>query len=182
MFIITDYIFTIQNVKLNEKVNETIGPRKFGQIHNFDSLRTKVIIDSICSAMRSMVSWWVKIFLSLFITFRANVWISNIPSPCSFLFALHLGWSFKVSRSVYIEKHTCQFYYKSFWTMQKLLNISLYSLREKSPNIQIRGFFWSVFSRIWTEYRDLGQSRYRKIWTRKNSVFGYFSQKDWCPD
>ena len=56
MFIITDYIFTIQNVKLNEKVNETIGPRKFGQIHNFDSLRTKVIIDSICSAMRSMVS------------------------------------------------------------------------------------------------------------------------------
>ena len=32
--------------------------------------------------------------------------------------------------------------------------------------IQIRRFFWSVFSCIWTEYR--------KIRTRKNSVFGHF--------
>ena len=34
-------------------------------------------------------------------------------------------------------------------------------------SVQIRSFFWSVFSCI--------QSEYRKIRTRKNSVFGHFS-------
>ena len=33
-------------------------------------------------------------------------------------------------------------------------------------SVQIRSYFWSVFSFIRTEYR--------KIWTRKNSVFGHF--------
>ena len=31
-------------------------------------------------------------------------------------------------------------------------------------------FFWFVFS--------CNQSEYRKIWTRKNSVFGHFSRSD----
>ena len=35
-------------------------------------------------------------------------------------------------------------------------------------NVQIRSFFWSLFSCIWTEYR--------KIRTRKNTVFGHFSR------
>ena len=39
--------------------------------------------------------------------------------------------------------------------------------------VQIRSFFWSVFSCIQTEYGDL-QSEYRKIWTRKNSVLDIF--------
>ena len=37
-------------------------------------------------------------------------------------------------------------------------------------SVQIRSFFWFVFSCIWTEYR--------KIRTRKNSVFGHFSSSD----
>ena len=37
-------------------------------------------------------------------------------------------------------------------------------------SVQIRSFFWSVFSRI---HRI--QSKYGKIRTRKNSVFGHFS-------
>ena len=41
------------------------------------------------------------------------------------------------------------------------------SLQHWVKNVQMRGFFWSVFSCIWTEYR--------KIRTRKNSVFGHFS-------
>ena len=44
--------------------------------------------------------------------------------------------------------------------------------------VQIRSFFWSVFSLIWTEYGDLWSteiSEYGKIWSRKNSVFGQFS-------
>ena len=37
-------------------------------------------------------------------------------------------------------------------------------------------FFWSVFSCIWTEYGDnlRIQSKYRKIGTRENSIFGQF--------
>ena len=48
-------------------------------------------------------------------------------------------------------------------------NISqkILALREKCPNTE---FFWSVFSCI--------QSEYRKIQTRKNFVFGYFSRSE----
>ena len=35
-------------------------------------------------------------------------------------------------------------------------------------SVQIRSFFWSVFSRIRTDYGE--------IRTRKNSVFGHFSR------
>ena len=37
-------------------------------------------------------------------------------------------------------------------------------------SVQIRSFFWSVFSRIRTECG--------KIRIRKNSVFGYFSRRE----
>ena len=45
-------------------------------------------------------------------------------------------------------------------------------------SVQIRSFFWSVFSRIWTEYEvSLRiQSECGKIRTRKSSVFGHFSR------
>ena len=36
-------------------------------------------------------------FLSLFITFRTNVWMSIIPSPYSFFFVLLLEWSLNLS-------------------------------------------------------------------------------------
>ena len=47
-----------------------------------------------------------------------------------------------------------------------------------TKNVQIRRFFWYVFSRIGTEYGDLRrilriQSKYQEIRTRK-SVFGHF--------
>ena len=47
-------------------------------------------------------------------------------------------------------------------------------------SVQIRNYFWSVFSCIRTEYGDLVnlriQSECRKIQTRNNSIFGYFSR------
>ena len=45
-------------------------------------------------------------------------------------------------------------------------------------SVQIRSFFWSIFSRIRTEYRKILriQSGCGKIPTRKNSVFGPFSR------
>ena len=47
-------------------------------------------------------------------------------------------------------------------------------------SVQIRSFFWSVFSRIRTEYEEIVflriQSEFMKIRTRKNSVFGHFTR------
>ena len=84
-----------------------------------DSLHTRVITNTICSAMRSIISWRIKIFLSSFITFRTNIRMSIIYlSPCSFLFALHLDWSFNTSVD---KKIKCSFYiceivfYFSLW-------------------------------------------------------------------
>ena len=45
-------------------------------------------------------------------------------------------------------------------------------------SVEIRSFFWSVFSRIWTEYGDLRSLKTEcgKIRIRKNSVVGHFSR------
>ena len=48
-------------------------------------------------------------------------------------------------------------------------------------SVQIRIFFWSVFSSTWTQSEIYSvnlriHSKYRKIRTRKNSVFGHFSR------
>ena len=47
-------------------------------------------------------------------------------------------------------------------------------------SVHIRSCFWPIFYCMWTEYGDLLvnlriQLKYRKIQTRNNSVFGYFS-------
>ena len=81
---------------------------------------------AVCSAMRSLISWWVNFFLSLFITFRTNVRMSIIPSPCSFFFALHLEWSLnlstdKISNAICIFSNLCstlsnlRFEFSSAW-------------------------------------------------------------------
>ena len=51
--------------------------------------------DTICSAMPSMFSWWVKIFLSLLLQ-RKFGWVLSL-FPCPFLLALRLEWSFNTS-------------------------------------------------------------------------------------
>ena len=78
-------------------MNEKRGLRKFGWILSFDSMLTWMITATVCSTVRSMISWWVNFFFSLLITFRTNVRMSIIPSPCSFFFALHLQWSINLS-------------------------------------------------------------------------------------
>ena len=52
------------------------------------------------------------------------------------------------------------------------------SLRKNCPNTE---FFWSVFSCIWTEYRDLRSKfpysvQIRENADQKNSAFGHFSR------
>ena len=65
------------------ELNEQIGRDKFGWIRNSDTLHAWVITDSVCSALRSMISWWIKIFLSLYITFKTNVgWVLSLCHVC----------------------------------------------------------------------------------------------------
>ena len=45
-------------------------------------------------------------------------------------------------------------------------DLNMFSELSCVKSVQITSFFWIVFSSI--------QSEYRKIWTRKNSVFGNF--------
>ena len=84
-----------------------------------DSLRTRVITNTICSAMRSVILWGGKIFLSLFITLRTNIRMSIIYlSPCSFLFALHLDWSFNTSidKKIKYSFYICKIvFHSSLW-------------------------------------------------------------------
>ena len=58
-----------------------------------------------------------------------------------------------------------------------LLPHKSFSIAHCVKSVQIRSYFWSVFSCIWIEYVNLRiQSEYRKIWTRNNCVFGHFSR------
>ena len=57
----------------------------------------------------------------------------------------------------------------------------VFALHHCKKNVQIRSFFWLVYSCIRTVYGDLLvnlciQSESGKIRTRKNSVFGHFSR------
>ena len=70
-----------------------------------DSFHSRVITNTICSAMQSMISWRVKFFLSWFISFGMN--IHYISLPMFVLFALHLDWSLNPSVD---EKIKCSFY------------------------------------------------------------------------
>ena len=60
-----------------------------------------------------------------------------------------------------------------------LLPHKSFSIAHCVKSVQIRSYFWSVFSCIWIEYVNLRiQSEYRKIWTRNNCVFGHFSRSE----
>ena len=67
-------------------------------------------------------------------------------------------------------------------SINRLANMEGFFERHCVKSVQIRIYFWSVFSCIWTEYGEIWslriQSEYRKIWTRNNSVFGHFSRSE----
>ena len=58
-------------------------------------------------------------------------------------------------------------YIMNFWIMHVFFWLAL---RHCLKSVRIRSFSWSVFSCI--------QSKYRKIRTRKSSVFGHFSRSE----
>ena len=81
------------------------------------------------------------------------------------------GYTFEVDVK-YLKKlhklHSDLKFLLEIMNFMKKLNYNLYSKENCVKNIQIRRYFCSVFSCI--------QSEYRKIRTRNNSVFGYFSR------
>ena len=61
--------------------------------------------------------------------------------------------------------------YKAALTLSINLHINLYifNIYHCVKRVQIRSFFWSVFSRIWTEYRDLLRKSPYSVLIRKNT-------------
>ena len=55
--------------------------------------------------------------------------------------------------------------------------LSIYLKIRFVKSVQTRIFFWSVFF-LYSDWIQSIQSEYRKIRTRKNSVFGHFSRSD----
>lgn len=64
----------------------------------------------------------------------------------------------------YTKVKKCSLYYLPKYVTTNI-SFEIITLCEKWRNTE---FFWPVFSRIWTEYKDL-------LCTRKNSVFGHYS-------
>ena len=102
--------------------------------------------------------------------------------------------NWKLSRTEFLSKDTNPFlkmfslqaffshFYYNKWINSRLANMED-SLRGTAwKSVQIRIYFWSVFSCIWIEYGEICslhiQSEYRKIRTRNNSVFGHFSRSE----
>ena len=76
--------------------------------HNFQYLPKCVITESICSAMQSIISWWLKIFLLLFITFWTKIWMSITHLPM--LICIYSSFSVdKISRIYKISNVVCIF-------------------------------------------------------------------------
>ena len=78
--------------------------------------------------------------------------------------------SYMSFRELWVRRPTLSSIFKLF---SSVVNIKFHCVN----SVQIRGFFWSVFSCVQTEYAvNLRiQSEYRKIQTRKSYVFGHFS-------
>ena len=80
------------------------------------------------------------------------------------------GYTFEVDVK-YLKKlyklHSDLKFLLEIMNFMKKLDCNLYSKKNCVKSVQILSYFCSVFSCI--------QSKYRKIWTRNNSVFGHFS-------
>ena len=89
-----------------------------------------------------------------------NYWSNQMEKLFEFFISLRVTNS---QLFVFVFTHLSGYFYTG-------VTVSKYS-PEKShcvKSVPMRSFFWSVFSYIWTKYR--------KIRTRKNSVFGHFSR------
>ena len=82
----------------------------------------------------------------------------------------------KAARAKIQIMQLCITCFKVFFIVDKNRNylacLCLPAFNHCVKSVQIRSFFWPVFSGIRTEYR--------KIRTRKNSIFGFFSHSESC--
>ena len=76
---------------------------------------------------------------------------------------------------LWCKEETCYLQFYALNTLQwNLSNWKQGWLTSTAWSVQIRSYFWSVFSCIRTEYGEV-QSQYIKIRTSNNSVFEHFS-------
>ena len=68
------------------------------------------------------------------------------------------------------------------FSISRLGNMEDFFKRHCLKSVLIRIYFWSLFSCIWPEYGEIWslhiQSKYSKMRTRNNSVFGHFSHSE----
>ena len=123
----------------------------------------------------------IKIFCTLVVSFLLVVIARHAKSTQNNKFANSLQY---LKNKVRYEPLSMWNPYKTFSSFDCLCRIGSFLfqvtvvLREKWPNTE---FFWSVFSRIWTEYGNLRRKspysvQIRKNTDQKNSVFGHFSR------
>ena len=120
-----------------------------------DFLNTRVITNTICSAMRSIILWRVKIFLSLFVIFRTNIWMSIVYlSPCLLLFALHLNWSLNTgsNKKIIFSFYNCEIvFHFSFWLKLSiffslvLFSLEMHNRSRKKLTGKKLNFNWQFF-------------------------------------
>ena len=123
--------------------------------------------------MRSMVSWWIKIFPSLFITFRTNLRLRLFPSPCSFLFVLHFYWSLieMAKKKIKCSFYSCEFvFHFSLWLKLsiffrlvlfplKMYNRSGKKLTGKNIIVDSSSKMYSLWSYCWK--KGVGRGQYQ---------------------
>ena len=74
------------------------------------------------------------------------------------------------------------YFFLAFFCISSCFALSASKIHHCVKPVQIRSFFWSLFSRIWTEYEKRYKVPFRfqsecgKTVTRKNSVFGHISR------
>ena len=71
--------------------------------------------------------------------------------------------------------------WKNYMKMSVIEEVLVYT----ALKLYVFGVIWSIFSRIWTEYREILRTsphslRMREIMEQKNSEYGQFSRSDTC--
>ena len=105
----------------------------------------------------------------MFIVSITFIFIISLLSSFNYIVLFHFEKSNRSTQQIFsIDHNIIQLCWKR--RLKVAINVNSAGSHHCVKSVQIRNFFWSAFCFIRT------QSEYRKIRTRKNSVFGFFSR------
>ena len=87
--------------------------------------------DTICSAMQSVISYWLKLFFHYLLLLKRTFRWALSPFPCSFLFAFHLEWFFNTSAGKILKcsLYICKFVFHVVVQIKYFLQLGSISFR-----------------------------------------------------